>query len=308
MFYRSFLSLTFCLLACGVASADEPTTAEDVGRIEAEVAAYVDAFNAKDAAALAKRWSETGAYIRPADGVRIVGRKAIEKEFQAAFTERPDAVLAVKFDTIRFVTSDVAIEEGVAVVTSPDVAPSRTGYAAVHVKRDGQWQVDSIREADLAVTEEPAGNRLAELAWLVGDWIDQSETATVETSVTWTKNRTFLSYAFKVSAGEQNELEGTQVLGWDPVQKTIRSWMFDSDGGFGEGVWTHRGDRWEVKLRQVLADGRTASSTNIYVPIDENTFKWQTTNRELDGESLPDVEPVTVVRKSAAPRSTAAAK
>jgi len=308
MFYRSFLSLTFCLLACGVAAADESTTAEDVGRIEAEVADYVDAFNAKDAAALAKHWSDTGAYIRPADGVRIVGRNAIEKEFQAAFTERPDAVLAVKIDTIRFVTSDVAIEEGVAVVTSPDVAPSRTGYAAVHVKRDGQWRVDSIREADLAVTEEPAGNRLAELAWLVGDWIDQSETATVETSVTWTKNRTFLSYAFKVSVGEQSELEGTQVLGWDPAQKTIRSWMFDSDGGFGEGVWTHRGDRWEVKLRQVLADGRKASSTNSYVPIDENTFKWQTTNRELDGESLPDVEPVTVVRKSAAPRSTAAAK
>ena len=249
-----------------------------------------------------------GAYVRPADGVRIVGPKAIKKEFQAAFEERPDAVLAVTIDTIRFVTSDVAIEEGVAVVTGPDGRLRATGYAAVHVKRDGRWQVDSIREAELAVTEESAGNRLAELAWLVGDWVDQSETATVETSVTWTKNKTFLSYAFKVSTGGINELEGTQVLGWDPLKKTIRSWMFDSDGGFGEGVWTRKSDRWEVKLRQVLADGRTASSTNIYTPIDDNTFKWQTTHRELDGESLPDVEPVTVVRKSATPMSTAAAK
>lgn len=308
MFYRSLLSLTFCLLAFRVAAADEATTTEDVGQIEAEVAAYVDAFNAKDAAALARHWSETGAYVRPADGVRIVGRKAIEKEFRAAFEERPDAELDVKIDAIRFVTSDVAIEEGVAVVTSSDAAPSRTGYAAVHVKRDGQWQVDSIREADLAATEEEAGNRLAEIAWLVGDWVDQSETATVETSVSWTKNKTFLSYAFKVKTGSIDELEGTQVLGWDPLKQTIRSWMFDSDGGFGEGVWTQKNDRWEVKLRQVLADGRTASSTNIYMPIDDNTFKWQSIHRELDGESLPDVEPVTVVRKSAAPMSTAAAK
>jgi uncharacterized protein (TIGR02246 family) len=296
------------LLAFRVSAADESRTAEDVGQIETEVAAYVEAFNAKDAAALARHWAESGIYVRPADGVRIAGRDAIEKEFRAAFEERPEAVLAVKIDTIRFITSDVAVEEGVATVTVPDAAPSRTGYAAVHVKRDGQWQVDSIREADLAMSEEPADNRLAELAWLVGNWVDQSETATVETSVTWTKNKTFLSYAFKVSTGSIDELEGTQVLGWDPVKKTIRSWMFDSDGGFGEGVWTRKNDRWEVKLRQVLADGRTASSTNIYMPIDDNTFKWQSINREVDGESLPDVEPVTVVRKTAAPMSTAAAK
>jgi uncharacterized protein (TIGR02246 family) len=299
MFHRFLSSMALVALTCAGAIADESPEADDVRQIEAEVADYVEAFNAKDAAALSKHWSDKGAYVRPSDGVRVVGRKAIEKEFKAAFGERPDAVLAVKIDTIRFVTSDVAIEEGVAVVTSPGATPTRTGYAAVHVKGNGQWQVDSIREADLAVAEEPAGNRLAELAWLVGDWIDQSETATVETSVTWTKNKTFLSYAFKVATGGSDELEGTQVIGWDPVKKTIRSWVFDSDGGFGEGVWTQNDDRWEVKLRQVLADGRTASSTNIYTQVDDNTFTWQAANREIDGESLPDVEPVTVVRKPA---------
>jgi uncharacterized protein (TIGR02246 family) len=313
MFYRSLLSMSLLSMAlfaltCSAAVADQPSEADDVQQIETEVAAYVEAFNAKDAAALSKHWSETGAYVRPADGVRVVGRKAIEKEFQSAFAERPNAVLAVKVDTIRFVTSDVAIEEGVAVVTSPDAEPSRTGYAAVHVKRDGQWQVDSIREADLAVAEETAGNRLSELAWLVGDWVDQSETATVETSVTWTKNKTFLSYAFKVATGGSDELEGTQVLGWDPVKKTIRSWMFDSDGGFGEGAWTRNDDRWEVKLRQILADGRTASSTNVYTRVDDDTFTWQSINREIDGESLPDVEPVTVVRKQSAQLSQAESK
>ena len=299
MIHRVFLPTALLLLSSALAMGEE-TSDDDVQQIEAEVAAYVEAFNAKDAAALAQHWSESGAYVRPADGRRLVGRKAIRKEFEAAFAEQPEAVLAVKVHTIRFVTGDVAMEEGTAEVTVlPDTIPSRTDYTAVHVRRDGQWQVDSIRETELPQAEGAASDRLANLAWLIGDWIDQSEVATVETSVTWTKNKSFLSYTFKVSTGNVDKLEGTQVVGWDPAKKTIRSWMFDSDGGFGEGVWSREGNRWLVKFRQILADGRTASSTNVYTYIDENSFTWQSIGREVEGELLPDVEAVTLVRKPA---------
>lgn len=308
MSYRWIFSWALCFWPVAWASADEPPKADDVRQIEAEVAAYVEAFNAKDAVELSRHWSESGVYVRPADGERLVGRNAIEKEFRSAFEQRPDARLVVKVDTVRFVTDDVAIEEGTAEVTSPGEAPSRSGYAAVHVKRNGQWQVDSIRETDLPAQEEAAANPLAELAWLVGEWADQSEGAAVQTSVSWTKNKTFLSYAFKVSAGDLDELECTQVIGWDPVQKTIRSWMFDSDGGFGAGVWTRTDERWQVEFKQVLADGRLASSTNVYDYVDNDTFTWQSVDRQVDGESLPDVGPVTVVRKRAAELSKADSK
>jgi uncharacterized protein (TIGR02246 family) len=298
-----FLPTAVLMLFGAVVVADEMPD-DDVQQIEDEVAAYVEAFNAKDAAALSQHWSESGVYVRPADGARIVGREAIEKEFQAAFAEQPDAVLAVKVETIRFVTSDVAIEEGAAEVTSaPDTIPSRTDYTAVRVKRDGQWQVDSIRETELPVDEPSASDHLAELAWLVGDWADQSDEATVETSVTWTKNKMFLAYSFKISTGNVDELEGTQVVGWDPVAKTVRSWMFDSEGGFGEGVWTREDNRWLVKFRQVLAGGRTASSTNVYTYTDANSFTWQCVGREVEGEFLPNVDAITLIRK-AAPESS----
>ncbi|HET6884491.1 MAG TPA: SgcJ/EcaC family oxidoreductase [Pirellulales bacterium] len=304
--------LTLCgLMAC----ADEATenevtenevTANDVQQIETEVAAYVEAFNAKDAAALAQHWSETGVYVRPDDGTRLLGREAIQKEFAATFADQPAAILKVKVETIRFVTPDVAIEEGRAEVTSaPDTIPSRTDYTAVHVKRDGKWQIDSIRETDLPEDIRSAADHLNELAWLVGDWSDQSADATLETSVTWTKNKAFLSYTFKVATGNVDELEGTQVVGWDPVAKTIRSWMFDSEGGFGEGVWSHDGDRWVVKFHQVLADGSTASSTNVYTYVDADSFTWQSIGREVDGEFLPNVDPVTLVRKPTAELSAA---
>jgi uncharacterized protein (TIGR02246 family) len=299
MIYKVLLPGVLLLLSGALSIADDVPN-DDVQQIEAEVAAYLEAFNAKDAAALAQHWSENGVYVRPADGERLVGRKAIEKEFQTTFATQPEAVLTVKVDTIRFITSDVAIEDGTAEVTFlPDTPPSRTGYSAVHIKRDGQWQVDSIRETELPSREESAGGRLHELAWLVGDWVDRSDEATVETSVVWTKNKTFLSYTFKISAGNVDELEGTQVVGYDPVAKNIRSWMFDSDAGFGEGVWSREDNRWLVKFRQTLADGRMASSTNVYTLVDANTFTWQAVDREVDGEPLPNVEPVTLVRKPA---------
>jgi uncharacterized protein (TIGR02246 family) len=292
-----FLPTALLLLSSALAMGAE-TTDDDVQQIEAEVAAYVEAFNAKDAAALAQHWSESGAYVRPADGRRLVGRKAIQREFEATFAEQPQAVLAVKVHTIRFVTSDVAIEEGTAEVTVlPDTLPSRTDYTAVHVKRDGEWQVDSIRETELPQAEGAASDRLADLAWLIGDWVDQSQEATVETTVTWTKNKSFLSYTFKVSTGSIDELEGTQVVGWDPKANTIRSWMFDSEGGFGGGAWSREGNRWLVKFRQILADGRTASSTNVYTYVDDNAFTWQSIGRKVDGEPLPDVDAVTLVRR-----------
>ena len=65
-----------------------------------------------------------------------------------------------------------------------------------------------------------------------------------------------------------DDLEGTQVIGWDPAAGTIRSWMFDSDGGFGEGIWTKNDNTWIVKFSQVLPDGRKASATNIYTLVD----------------------------------------
>lgn len=272
---------------------------DDVQQIEAEVAAYVEAYNAQDAASLARHWSESGVYVRPGDGLRIVGRKAIQKEFETAFAEGPGAVLTVNVDTIRFVTADVAIEEGTAEVKRMDAAPLRSGYSAVHVKRDGRWQIDSIREVDLPAPEEAPVNGLSELAWLVGDWVDQSEDAAVESSISWAKNKTFLSYSFKVSTGNVDDLEGTQVVAWDPSAKLIRSWMFDSDGGIAEGAWSRQGNRWLVKFHQLLADGRTATSTNIYTYVDADTFTWQSMGRVVDGKPLPDVEPVTVVRKPA---------
>ena len=51
--------------------------------------------------------------------------------------------------------------------------------------------------------------------------------------------------------------------------------VFDTDGGHGEGIWTKVGNTWVVQATGVLASGRQTVSTNVYTPLDENSFQWK---------------------------------
>ncbi len=152
----------------------------------------------------------------------------------------------------------------------------------------------SLREATAPPTHH---EQLKELAWLIGRWVDQEEETSIETDCQWTRNKNFITRSFSVSIADQIELEGTQVIGWDPAEEVIRSWLFDSDGGFGVGIWTRDGDRWTIRMLQVLPDGERASSVNVLTRVDDDTFQWESVNREVAGEILPNIDPVTVVRR-----------
>jgi hypothetical protein len=88
-----------------------------------------------------------------------------------------------------------------------------------------------------------------------------------------------------------------QVIGWDESTKQIRSWVFDSDGGFGDGIWSRKENRWTIKSTGTLPDGGKSSAVQIMTQVDGDSFKWQSVNREVDGELLPNVDEVLIVRK-----------
>ena len=89
-----------------------------------------------------------------------------------------------------------------------------------------------------------------------------------------------------------------QLVGWDAARKEIRSWVFDSEGGFAEGEWSPVGDRWLVKTTATLPDGVTASSTSVFQSLDDNSFSWQKVNRVVDGEILPNIGEIIIVRET----------
>ena len=293
---------TFCIplllaaAAMGAVAASAEDGATDKAAVEKAIQSYVAAFNARAAKALAAHWSPEGVYISRLSGESVTGREALEKDFAALFDEVKEARLEVATESIDFVSPNVAIEQGSATVLRPDEAPAESDYSVVYVKRDGTWLIDRVSEEEKV--EPPSQyEHLKDLEWMIGQWVDQSEDVVIKTDCQWTRNRNFIVRAFTVSTEDQIDMSGMQLVGWDPARKQIRSWVFDSDGGFAEGVWKKTGDRWIVQSTATLPDGRKGSSTSIFRSLDPNRFGWQRVNRLVDGELLPNIDEVVIVRQ-----------
>jgi uncharacterized protein (TIGR02246 family) len=271
--------------------------AEDEAMIRANAEAYVAAYNKHDAKAVAAMWSPDAVYMDPSTGEAAVGREEIEKMFADTLAALKDAKLEVEVSSVEFVSPNVAIENGTVRIIQPDAEPEETNYTAVNVKRDGKWLLDRISEEEPPAPPPSSYEQLKELEWMIGSWIDQDEDATIQTDCEWTKNQNFINRSFAVVIGDQVDLAGMQMIGWDPVAKQIRSWIFDSDGGFSEGKWTRKGDRWLIQQNGTLPDGSRSSAVNIITPVDDDSFTWQSVQREINGDLLPNVDEVLVVRK-----------
>lgn len=286
-----------CLGALGRArGADQ---AADEAAIRQAVESYVNAFNQGDAKALAALWSPEAVYTNRLTGVEVVGREAIEQQFASIFADAKDGKLEATTQSIQFVSPNVALEQGTAKLVRPEQPPEETQYSAVYVKRDGAWLLDRVTEEDVPVVTSNY-ERLKELEWMIGTWVDEDDNSRIETTCQWTKNQNFMLRAFSMTIRDRIALAGLQIVGWDPSTKQIRSWVFDSDGGFGEGVWSRTDKSWHIQATGTLPDGSKSSSVNIITYVDDNAFTWQSVNRVVDGELLPNVDEVLVVRSSAA--------
>jgi uncharacterized protein (TIGR02246 family) len=286
-----------CITAiCSVPRAYAVDQAADKAAIEKAIESYTAAFNAGDAKALAEHWGPEAVYVNPLSGVEVEGREAIAKEFETILGAMEGTKLAVDVQSIRFVSPGVAVENGVAKLVSADSEPQESSYTAIHVKRDGRWLLDRVTEEDVPVVLSNY-EQLKELEWMIGSWMDGDDQARIETICQWTRNKNFITRSFTVSVQDRIDMAGMQIIGWDPAAQQIRSWVFDSDGGFAEGRWTKKEDQWFIAKTGTTPDGLKSTSVNIITCVDDNQFKWQSVNRMVDGELLPNVDEVVVVRQ-----------
>ncbi|MFG0289393.1 MAG: YybH family protein [Rhodopirellula sp. JB044] len=299
------MTMAVSILCCQpYADADEATDRE---MIQKEIQAYVEAFNQRDAKTLASKWSSEAVYTNPLSGEQVVGREAIEQQFAAIFADDPTVKLAVASNSIDFLSPCVAIENGTAIVSRSGSASDDSAgknaeplsetseYRAVYVKHDGHWLLDRVTEEEL-VSSDPSSEHLEQLEWLIGSWVDEDDQARIESTYRWTQNRRFIVQMFSANAGGVVEASGMQIIGWDQNAENIRSWVFDSEGGFGEGTWSQHGDAWHIQDAGTLPDGRVSTSTNILTYVDNNQFTWQSVNRVVGGQLLPNVSEVVVKR------------
>jgi uncharacterized protein (TIGR02246 family) len=268
---------------------------KDMEMIAKNAEAFIEAFHKGDAKAVAAFWTPDGDYTDQT-GKHIKGRDAIEKVFAHLFAENKGMKLRINSDALKFVTPDVAVEDGsTEVVASEGAPPTRARYTIVHVKKDGNWYLSSVRDS---VFVPPTNyEHLGSLEWLIGEWIDEVEGHEVgRMAFAWTENQGFLVNTYSASAKNLILNSGTQYIGWDPLAKRVRSWTFDSMGGFGEGSWTKDGNKWISKSSAVLQDGRKLAQTNVVTRVDADTISWQGKDRTLDGKSIADMKTVRMKR------------
>jgi len=279
---------------------------EDEKAIRATAEAFIRAYNSGDAKALAALFAPESEVIDEY-GDRIVGRDKIGDEYSALFESTPRSKLELTTESLRFLGADTAKEEGQIRLQPGDGGPSSVRrYVVFYVKRDGKWQYSCVRE-DHDITLSPH-ERLEPLQWLVGDWLDESVDAVVQVHSDWSKDGNFLLRDFTMHVQGQPAMTVTERIGWDPLSRQIKSWVFDSAGGYGEGLWTQDATRWIIKSTGVLPDGRVAAATHTIARINDYTYRWASLERTVGGRVVPETESYVMVRTPPSPRSAVKAR
>ncbi|MFM7243055.1 MAG: nuclear transport factor 2 family protein [Planctomycetaceae bacterium] len=301
--YSAILVVT--AVACPVVRGADASA--DAEAIRAASAAYKQALERGDGKALAAIWTADGDIVDAAGNV-LKGRETVEV-LEPASADAPKGTapsFKITETSLRFLEADVAIEDGAVEVVLPGSSTAEKGrFSAIWVRQDSAWRLAVLREARGAI---PAGaETLADLAWMVGDWtVADDATATkaegkptIEMSVRWNPTKTFLLRDMKITppgVAADAAIHVTQRIGWDPLSKSIHSWVFSSDGGHGEAAWSRDDGSWVARTTAVLPDGTQTSSLNIYSYDGKDRCVWRSLPTHVGGEHMPQVN-MTLVRK-----------
>jgi uncharacterized protein (TIGR02246 family) len=256
------------------------------------VQAFTDAFNRHDVKALLKLFTED-CELTEHDGTTIRGLKELEEELKDTFATDPQGRISASVDLLRMVTPDVVIEEG-KTTYFPDgkTLTAETEYQATHVRKGDRWLMSRVRTFNRVVLSPY--DQLRELEWLVGDWIDEGPDALLETSYRWDAGKTFLLQDFSIRVKGKKVLNGTQRIGRDPLSKQIKAWVFDSEGGYAESLWSSVDDSWVIKVQGVRADGKVVTMTNQITQLGKDRMSFQSVDRIVGEERMPNFSAIAV--------------
>jgi len=269
---------------------------EDEKAILAIADSFARAYNTGDAQATAAFFTIDAEMIDEF-GERIRGRSTIQAFFDTMFRERKGAKIEITRESIDFLGPDVAKEEGhtrvkPADTPAPDVVRR---YSVFFVKQAGRWLYSCVREDD-----EPGlahHERLKELEWMLGDWVDETTDSTVHANCRWSADKNYLLRDYSIHVQGKPVMTVNERIGWDPLTKQIKSWVFDSEGGYGEGYWTRDGNQWLIKSTGVLPDGRTASATHVLTRSGPHSARWASIQRTVGSQVVPNRQEYVMVRR-----------
>jgi uncharacterized protein (TIGR02246 family) len=296
---RTILMHWKCARICGLvalatvfltmfALADDDKAIQQEQAIRAAAKECLAALASGNAKALAACWTADGEYIDELGNAHPADQLVSDALKSAGDDSKPK--IKVTASKIRFLTSNVAVEDGSSKVVWPDAegVPPVTGHLhATWVKQGERWRLARLCEIPGVA---PANSSLAELAWMVGTWTAISGDATLEATVRWNDDGTFLLRDTKAVQDGRVVLRGTQRIGLDPQTGKLMSWSFDSGGGHTEAVWTKDGGSWVEQATGVLPDGRPTSATAFITFEGNDSYIRKLRAAQIQGEPVPDQE------------------
>jgi uncharacterized protein (TIGR02246 family) len=290
---------------CSSLTAADSDSAAAQAAIAASADKYEKAFAERDVKALGALFTNEAEYVDPS-GTVFHGRAAIEAELTASFEAEPPGAIEIEILSLRPIAEGTIAEDGLSTFRPKAAGPaSQTRYAATHVRqKDGSWRIASVRELEPAKIS--THGRLEALAWLVGNWREESAGSVVETEWKWSDDGAFLLSDFTSRRSTDVVLKGTHRVGWDAERQQYRSWIFDSTGGAVDGWWTpQESGGWSVALNGLDAEGGRLSSTATYVRDGKDAIVISQQQRTRGGVNLPS-QSVRVVRQPPKPGDQAA--
>ncbi len=287
---KQHVILTACLalvLYTPVLYADETTP--DIAGLHKAASNFVNAYNKKDAAAIAKLFTEDGE-LTDLSGEKITSSRAeIEAHYSDVLVDEYASSIAIEVSSVRLVTPDIAIEDGRAHFTPPGkvTIPRSIAYTAVLAKNaEGAWLIASSRT--LRDVTDAAGQLAALSAALIGEWTSTTaDGVRLDLAIGWDVSEKFLSGEMLTTTADAEPQTGTIRIGWNAAKNSIVSWMFDSEGGVIEGVWTPSETGWLIRAEGTTADGETFSTMQKITPEGEDVIQWDASQRVIAGAKQP---------------------
>ncbi len=283
------------------AKADEPKASPDEAAVHKALEAFVTAFNENDAKKLAATLTATAEFIDD-DSNRIEGAAAIGDVFAKFFEGNKGAKLQITPEGARTVAPGVVIEDGESVVTMPEKqTESIRKFTVVFAKADGGWKLASIREYPEDVQVLTPEERLKDLAWFVGEWVDEGGDSLVTNTIRYSADKSHLIREFNVKQEGEELLRGMQWIGIDPLTGNIKGWSFDTAGGRSESMWTKNGAEWLVRSTGVTSDGDESGATYVFKALSPDRLELKVMHKVI-GNTVEADSTALMVRKLAAPK------
>src|SRR5262249_9584478 len=167
----------------------------------------------------------------------------VEKGYAEFFkTLKAKPKVEVQVESLRFTSADTADSEIILRVKNDEGEVTASSWRNTWLVREGgQWKVAKVQEWDRDIALDVS---LSELDWLIGTWHVSAKGREVTTVYSWDENKKFIRGKYTVKEGDKVIESGMQLIGKDNSANAIHSWVFQSDGGFGDGLWTREGKKW----------------------------------------------------------------